>query len=90
MTTPTILRNRVATAVAAGRYLDEIEANILDSAPVNEEARSALWLYAWVLHERSGRRRARLPAAAPANRRPVRSAPLTVIPGHRELERVAR
>jgi hypothetical protein len=86
-TTSSIVRNRVASLVAAGRGLDEIEAKVLDPAPVNEEARSALWLYAWVLEERHGRRRAE---PAPPARRPTRSARFTVIQGHTEPERMAR
>jgi phytoene/squalene synthetase len=89
-TTSSIVRNRVASLVAAGRPLDEIEAKVLDPAPVTEEARSALWLYAWVLHDRRHCAAPTRPTAARAVDRPVRPARFTVIRGHSELERVAR
>jgi hypothetical protein len=45
------VRERVAEAVDDGATLDEVENEVLDSAPVSGEARDALWLYAWNLRE---------------------------------------
>lgn len=45
----------MAEAVDDGATLDEVEAGVLDNAPVTGDARDALWLYAWNLRERSQR-----------------------------------
>jgi hypothetical protein len=58
-TTTSIVRNRIAASVHAGRDLEEIEAKILAPAPVTEETKAALWLYAWLLQERRDCDRAR-------------------------------
>jgi hypothetical protein len=47
------LRQAIASAVLAGVELDAIEDAIIRRAPVDEEQKSALWLYAEVLIERS-------------------------------------
>jgi len=46
------LRQAIASAVRAGFDLDEIEDTIISRAPLDEEQKSALWLYAEVLIER--------------------------------------
>ena len=46
------LHGRIAYAVRAGFELDEIEQNIIEPAPIAEDEKSALWLYAQVLSER--------------------------------------
>jgi hypothetical protein len=46
------LRQAIASAVLAGVELDAIEDAIIRRAPVDEEQKSALWLYAEVLIER--------------------------------------
>jgi hypothetical protein len=46
-----LLRERVEEAVRAGDSLDEIQTEIVDSAPLPDEMRDALWLYAWGLLE---------------------------------------
>jgi len=38
--------------VAGGAPLREIEREVIDSAPLGEDARDALWLYAWGCVER--------------------------------------
>jgi hypothetical protein len=88
--TSSIVRHRVASLVAEGRGLEEIEAKVLDPAPVTEDTRAALWLYAWALQELRDQATAR--RAQPRRMRPARPRParLTVIHGHRELERLAR
>jgi len=48
----TMLHEQVAEAVDAGADLHEVEARVIDGAPVEPEARDALWLYAWGLLER--------------------------------------
>jgi hypothetical protein len=41
------LRREVDAAASAGRSLEEIDNGILAPCALNEDARSALWLYAW-------------------------------------------
>ena len=48
----TLLKEQVAEAVGEGADLDEVESRVIDAAPVDPEARDALWLYAWGLLER--------------------------------------
>ena len=50
-----VVRERVAEAVDDGATLAEVEADVLDDAPVTGEARDALWLYAWNLREQAHR-----------------------------------
>jgi hypothetical protein len=45
------LEHRIVQAVLSGADLDVIEATIIDPAPVDEEQKSALWLYAEALQE---------------------------------------
>ena len=56
------LVTEVELAVLAGRNLDQIEAEILGSSGLDEEARSAVWLYAWGYGERLSRPQPSLPA----------------------------
>ena len=46
----------------AGSSLEEIDAEVVRGAPMDEDHRSALWLYAWSRLEAPGRPRDRLPA----------------------------
>jgi hypothetical protein len=46
------LQRRIAVAVLADADLDAIEATIINPAPLDEEQKSALWLYAEALFER--------------------------------------
>jgi len=48
----TLLREQVDEAVGEGADLHEVEVRVIDHAPVESEARDALWLYAWGLLER--------------------------------------
>jgi hypothetical protein len=48
----TLLHEQVAEAVDAGADLHEVEARVIEGAPVDAESRDALWLYAWGLLER--------------------------------------
>jgi hypothetical protein len=41
------LRREVDAAARAGRTLEEIDNEILAPCALNEDAKSALWLYAW-------------------------------------------
>ena len=43
------LQRLIALAVIAGASLDRIEEEILDCAPLDDEQRGALWLYAEAL-----------------------------------------
>ena len=45
----------MAEAVDDGATLAELEAGVLDDAPVTGDARDALWLYAWNLREQAQR-----------------------------------
>ena len=49
------VRAQVAEAVDDGATLAEVEADVLDNAPVTGEARDAMWLYAWNLREQAQR-----------------------------------
>ena len=46
------LQEQVAHAVRAGLGLGEIEELVIDPAPLGEEEKAALWLFAEVLEER--------------------------------------
>jgi hypothetical protein len=46
------LQRQIARAVRAGVDLPEIEALVIEPAPVDEEEKAALWLYAEALIER--------------------------------------
>jgi hypothetical protein len=48
----TLLREKVDEAVGEGADLHEVEARVIEGAPVDPETRDALWLYAWGLLER--------------------------------------
>jgi hypothetical protein len=45
------LQSEVAHAVRSGMDLDSIERSIIDPAPVDEDQKAALWLYAEVLSQ---------------------------------------
>jgi hypothetical protein len=45
----------VDTLVAAGEPLAEIDRRVIDSSPLDRDARDALWLYAWAAVERRTR-----------------------------------
>ena len=49
MTTLIELRGAVEAAIRRGESFSTIEAEIIDSSPVPENAQSALWLYAMVV-----------------------------------------
>jgi hypothetical protein len=42
-----LLRDEVTQAVRFGRHLDEIDAEVISSAPVSTDAKAALWLWAF-------------------------------------------
>jgi len=42
-----LLRDEVTEAVRFGRHLDEIDAEVISSAPVSNDAKAALWLWAF-------------------------------------------
>jgi hypothetical protein len=47
-----LLREAIREAVADGATIEEIEIALLEHAEVSEDARDALWLYAWGCFER--------------------------------------
>ena len=47
-----MLRDDIDKLVLEGATLDEIERDLIETAPVGEDIRSALWLYAWGSLER--------------------------------------
>ena len=47
------LQREVAQALRSGASLTTIERTIIDRAPLDEEQRAALWLYAEALRDRS-------------------------------------
>ena len=44
----TTLRLEIDRLLRAGLAFDEVERLLIDTAPVDEERRAALWLYGWV------------------------------------------
>ena len=50
------LLRQIANAVLAGAGIDAIDEAIIDPAPVDEEQKAVLWLYAQALQERRGDR----------------------------------
>lgn len=56
------LREKIDELIAHGAELDDLEREVIDPAPLAEDARDALWLYAWGCQER--RRAQRPPVAA--------------------------
>jgi hypothetical protein len=63
------LHQQIAQAVVSGRTIDEIELSIIEPAPLAEDEKSALWLYAQALAERPHRERARERNPAPLSGR---------------------
>ena len=59
----TELREAIACAALAGLELEAIDAQIIDPTPVDEEQKSALWLYAEAVTDRPVRSFAFEPAA---------------------------
>jgi hypothetical protein len=53
-----MLRDDIDRLVLEGASLDEIELEVIEDAPVSEDLRAALWLYAWGCVERQ---RSRMP-----------------------------
>ena len=47
-----LLRQAITEAVADGATIDDIEVALIEHAEVTEDARDALWLYAWGCIER--------------------------------------
>ena len=50
------LREAVDELVARGARLSDIEREVIDPAPLGDDARDALWLYAWGCVERRDQR----------------------------------
>ena len=46
-----VWRDRVAEAIDEGAPLDEVETELIEHAPLTDDSRDALWLYAWALGE---------------------------------------
>jgi len=42
-----LLREAIAEAVADGASIEDVEIALLEQAEVTEDARAALWLFAW-------------------------------------------
>ena len=64
------LQHRVVIAALADADLDAIEKTIVDQAPIDEDEKSALWLYAHVLVERRRIGQLTTWAHSPTARRP--------------------
>jgi hypothetical protein len=45
--TASVAPDTVSSWLDAGATLEEIEVELLDPAPLSDEQRAALWLYAW-------------------------------------------
>jgi hypothetical protein len=48
----TMLKEQVDEALDEGADLHEVEERVIDHAPLDADARDALWLYAWGVLER--------------------------------------
>ena len=60
MTTP--LQHTIEDRIVAGASLAEVEREVIAQAPVDEERRAALWLFAWLqLEQVPGTRAVRVP-----------------------------
>jgi hypothetical protein len=59
---PTLLQHAIEDRLAAGASLSEVDRDVIATAPVDEERRAALWLFAWLRSEQSpGTRAVRVP-----------------------------
>ena len=59
---PTLLQNAIEDRIVAGASLAEVEREVIAHAPVDEERRAALWLFAWLRFEQApGTRAVRVP-----------------------------
>ena len=58
---PTPLHTEIDDRLDGGASLAEVEREVIETAPVDEERRSALWLFAWLRTEQAGTRGARVP-----------------------------
>jgi hypothetical protein len=47
-----LLREAIGDAIADGATIEDLEIALIDHADVTEDARDALWLYAWGCLER--------------------------------------
>jgi len=50
------VQQQIVERVRCGQQIDEIEAELAPTVNEGEDERAAIWLYAWVAHERRGRR----------------------------------
>jgi hypothetical protein len=65
------VQDEIAAWIQAGHDLDEIETELIAPAPMSDDGRAALWLYAWALRDSSAARRRRaLMSAMPRRARP--------------------
>lgn len=55
--TASVAPDTVSSWLDAGATLEEIEVGLLDAAPLNDERRAMLWLYAWSRVRHPGRPR---------------------------------
>jgi hypothetical protein len=60
----TALREAVEERIEQGDELERIEAEVVDPAPLDEERRAALWLYAWCRAQEALPERRAAPARA--------------------------
>lgn len=47
-----LMREAIGEAIAAGATIEDIEVALIDHAEVSDDARDALWLFAWGSLER--------------------------------------
>ena len=47
-----LLREAIAEAIADGATMEDVEIALIEPAEVGDDARDALWLYAWGCRER--------------------------------------
>ena len=60
---------RVRDELESGSSLDTVEHRVIDPTSLDEERRSALWLYAWAYETGREARRGRRAAGRPRSRR---------------------
>jgi rhamnogalacturonyl hydrolase YesR len=51
------LQERVAVMMERGVSLDQVENEVIDHSPLNQDQKAALWLYAWSFRDDTTQRR---------------------------------
>ena len=52
------LRDEIELRLGLGKSLSEVQAELIDPVPLDEDAKAALWLFAWCCASKEGGRNA--------------------------------